>query len=451
MTTLPESLSARPITSSNYVRNWGPWEAFRELVCNAMDADPTGTIIDYPSPDTATIYTRTAPTFYECCVVGEGSKAPGESTIGQFGEGLKLAALTAVRAGGSLSVRTPDFTATYTLRTEPGARYPILYIIPRRVPPSKSRPGCLISITMPGAKFRQFQTNFVDPTSSLIAREPGDDLRIYCKGVLITTFKNTPSLYHYNLCNLELNRDRSSPSTYSLYSALTGTILDCIEAGNHDLAASLLGVSDDSIENLAILNYHFHITYYTKATAALGAALASRYGAKYVLPCKRHIVNDYAASCGYSIVSVPSGISALLLGAKLIENADTLLNCTWKPSPCPSLSDKHRATFLRAADILQDLYSDVPFTSSDTYSTAVFDASSRPPSDDSRVITFTDPESGEQRVLVASDAEDLLSDPHLLATNIFYVLVSAQADPGSGDERNLVASVLTAALRKAFP
>lgn len=110
---IAETLSARPIASSNYVAKWGAWEALREITCNAIDADPDRYILDYRGTDTVSIYTTTAPTYHECCVVGEGSKDSETGTIGQFGEGLKLAALTAIRMNGTLSIRTPLFTSNY--------------------------------------------------------------------------------------------------------------------------------------------------------------------------------------------------------------------------------------------------------------------------------------------------------------------------------------------------
>lgn len=71
--------------STRYASEWGSWEVARELICNAIDASPEGMKVDVQGSDTLIVTTPTVPNVAELFVIGEGSKAPGGKTIGQFG------------------------------------------------------------------------------------------------------------------------------------------------------------------------------------------------------------------------------------------------------------------------------------------------------------------------------------------------------------------------------
>lgn len=222
-------LAPRAILSSRYQRGWGAWEAFREVQCNALDADKEGMIVSYDpkDPDYVAVYTTTAPSLAELCILGEGSKDPGGDTIGQFGEGIKLAAATVLRMGGTFVIETAKFLAKFELRDEEGASAPVLWCVPEPNPTTTYR-GCKVIMQLKGANWRQFATRFCDPNLVVLGQANGNP-KIFSKGVLITTLQ-TAGLHHYNLNHLSINRDRNVPNHYSVLANIANFGFDAFDA-----------------------------------------------------------------------------------------------------------------------------------------------------------------------------------------------------------------------------
>jgi hypothetical protein len=204
---------------------------FREIYSNALDADPEKHILHFPSNSSFDVFTSTSPTYAECVAIGESSKTYGGSTIGQFGEGLKVAATTAARLGGSVVVSTPQFRGKYTIRNEEGFRHPSLWFEIEQEPtqPLPSL-GCTVSVAVPSANFPQYQSRFIPPAPAALSKSEPSKAVIYCKGVWVTELPKI-SRCNYNL-NFPLNRDRSAPSTSEMLKAAGDYLTD-------------FGVSDD--------------------------------------------------------------------------------------------------------------------------------------------------------------------------------------------------------------
>ena len=318
------TLTARPIVSSRYVPQWGAWEAYRELFCNCVDADRDGYFANIRSEDRAEFFTRTAPSFHNLCVVGDGTKDLGGDTIGQFGEGLKLAALTAVRLGGSLSVHVPGASYSYELREEEGAAAAILYIVPLPESDRSPKQGCLIDLHIPGANFREFAGNFVPVGQTLIARpkhQPNNECLIYCKGVYINTLQST-SLYNYNFPNLSINRDRSNVDVATIHSQLRHLI--CTSPEIADFADRMLTEpATADLEVSAMSGWGWSSTTKTFRDAFKAATLA-RYGKKVCLPSDTAYHNEAAMLKGYVVLNVDQRLHAYLVEAGIRRAEDVL-------------------------------------------------------------------------------------------------------------------------------
>ena len=80
-----------------YVVSWGLREAVREIIQNALDSDSDfGYAID---GDTLTVISRYASLSPQTLLLGSSNKGGDISSIGQFGEGYKLALLVLTRDG----------------------------------------------------------------------------------------------------------------------------------------------------------------------------------------------------------------------------------------------------------------------------------------------------------------------------------------------------------------
>ena len=86
--------------SPTYVLNWGFWEAVRELLQNAIDQQATGTAsemsLDYTNK-TLRIGNQNCKLEVKSLLLGASNKRGMTKTIGQFGEGYKLALLVLSR------------------------------------------------------------------------------------------------------------------------------------------------------------------------------------------------------------------------------------------------------------------------------------------------------------------------------------------------------------------
>lgn len=226
----------------NYVPDWGAWEVAREIICNAMDEDPEMRMKQTGS-DILEVWTSTVPNIAQLFVVGEGSKRPGGDTIGQFGEGLKMAALAATRIasqGGTegLVLRLPDTTVRFRFKEVLGVQ--TLHALMTK---EQNTPGFTATIHLPNVKkAHKGKIKHKLPAGPFGTAQP-EGMRIFCKGVYIATLKGH-ALWDWNLPELQTNRDRAMVNDWETKWAL-GTWL----AENMDESmAHLMIEKSDSIE-----------------------------------------------------------------------------------------------------------------------------------------------------------------------------------------------------------
>lgn len=95
--------------SPNYVVEWGVKEAIREIFQNALDqqtVDPSNALsFDYDGvEEVLSIGNKNGNLAVSSLILGNGSKAEDNRTIGQFGEGYKIAFIVLLRMGKSIKV-----------------------------------------------------------------------------------------------------------------------------------------------------------------------------------------------------------------------------------------------------------------------------------------------------------------------------------------------------------
>lgn len=89
--------------SPKYIPEWDGWSAVREILSNAIDAG--NHFVTWLTNDKVMIESDGEIPIESMLLIGHGTKTTAGSTIGQFGEGLKMAALVAARSG-SMTIRT---------------------------------------------------------------------------------------------------------------------------------------------------------------------------------------------------------------------------------------------------------------------------------------------------------------------------------------------------------
>jgi len=197
--------------SIDYCESWGTWEVAREIYANAKDADPDFRV-ESPNKDTLIISTKTVPEFESLLIIGAGSKRNSRETIGQFGEGIKIAALAATRTlGSSLVLRLPDSTIRFEFR--PIGGHSVLHAIKEDAPPQD---GYSCTLIMPGAG--SVLENRVRKTqkAEIIRKSELGGAFIFSKGIWICENPHDNVLFSYNLPDISLNRDRSHADPFSI-------------------------------------------------------------------------------------------------------------------------------------------------------------------------------------------------------------------------------------------
>ncbi len=207
----------------DYVRNWRVQDALRELIANALDAEvEQGAAASVTHlGDEMVITNRGVRLDVQALYLGGTSKAGSTQTIGQYGEGMKLALLVLVRNNFNVKIENDYETWTPVLETDKnGVR---AFAINTR---TKKVPSGNLVITIEGVSddlFYQATQMFLklNPPKDVLATTEGEILldpdregHVYARGVYIT--KISGAMAGYNLKELEVSRDRRSYEQYQL-------------------------------------------------------------------------------------------------------------------------------------------------------------------------------------------------------------------------------------------
>lgn len=230
--------------SPDYVKSWTTDRAIAELIANALDEDPAAQVTW--ADGTLTITDEGPGIPEEGLILGYSPK--DEHSIGQFGEGAKIASLVLARAEEvtRVHVETVGYAFTPTLETH----HVLAGIAPRRLetPPqvlvytftsaTRAR-GTKVSIDCPEsvaqaaiARFRHLtEPGYVPPTSAAQVILSGPAGRLFIGGVLVSTLPRFHASYDFPLeqAKAAQNRDRTVIDADTL-AGLVGSAL----AGNAD-------------------------------------------------------------------------------------------------------------------------------------------------------------------------------------------------------------------------
>ncbi|MEL7566417.1 MAG: ATP-binding protein [Dehalobacterium sp.] len=195
---------------------WGSWQIIREFISNALDSvggdasrvsitmENGYVIISDDGPGYPIVYAKR---------IGASSKKNDSGSIGQFGEGTKLALLTCLRGGLNVRLASQNWLIEPKVTIDEDGIQVLVFDIYES---EASIRGSVISLTavteiqeMVSSKDSLFlQFNSQEPLFSNInggIYPKGDQAKVYNKGVYI---KDIDAMFSYALSIGELNRDR---------------------------------------------------------------------------------------------------------------------------------------------------------------------------------------------------------------------------------------------------
>lgn len=249
--------------SPNYVPTWGTVEAIRELFQNALDQQtqcPGNTMSwEYDcGSETLRICNAESVLTASTLLLGQTSKANDVSTIGQFGEGYKIATLVLLRCGkqitfynyGAREVWRPRFVKSRKFSTD------VLTFFIEKQPIWNQVPDANLTIEVAGITESEWENEIVpsnlhlqDCVEIIETTEYGDviDLqgKVFVNGLYVCDYEPYKYGYDFKPGYIKLDRDRKMVSDFDLRwvasqawsrSDNTQLVAELVEAGHADVA-----------------------------------------------------------------------------------------------------------------------------------------------------------------------------------------------------------------------
>lgn len=204
----------------DYLPNWGVKEALREIYQNFLDyGDYTQTTIKTGEPNTSKVIVVNdyEPEGLEFLRLGFSNKRDNANTIGQHGEGLKMAALVLIREGYNFTIETKGKTFIPRFRESL-----IGETLAFRVEENSSiEKGFKVTFTCHKINYLSFVATIIKPDDVIFSSTYGDIVnkeagKIYVGGLYVTTAKGFKKAYNFKPSVIPLDRDRATPKSFDL-------------------------------------------------------------------------------------------------------------------------------------------------------------------------------------------------------------------------------------------
>lgn len=319
--------------SPSYCKNWTVKEAIREILANALD---TGTKVDIGWANGETVVRdRGDGMAAKALLIGESTKT--ENEIGQFGEGLKIAALVLARNNRKLTVRSNGSEYRFALKESKDFGTSVLTVgvkngLEHQVG-TEARFDCTADeLNAARALFLKFQP--VKKYDERILDAPG---KVYVKGLLTGEIN---SLFGYALDDKSMmNRDRTVLDDSLLYQRIASALTYC---RNEEAIKKYLSAA---IVPQASVVYEFRPYFKPKYPAVWKKAIKEQWGGRLCL--SSGAADGRAQYLGFTVIKPNGGGAEYVLKCVGLETAGTV-------APAPKKKVNVKQTEL-PADELQNL------------------------------------------------------------------------------------------------
>lgn len=206
--------------STQYVQNWGLWEAARELLQNGLDAG--GMEVQYLLCGKELNITTPGRTLDVRSLLLGVSEGKREGSIGQFGEGYKLALLVLCRLGLEVVIHNginEDWTPRLEFNPDFGLDTLNIHITPAAVDFGRYENLTFKVSGIEVSDWDMIQSRWRQERDAAgeILSEPGQVGKIYVGGLYVCTLPAFKKYgYDFQPADLKLNRDRDIPSMFDV-------------------------------------------------------------------------------------------------------------------------------------------------------------------------------------------------------------------------------------------
>lgn len=248
----------------NYVKEWGFWEAAREILQNAIDTKDFK-IITSPYDKLMKIQSNGGLLSLSSLMLGETTKADDEMAIGKYGEGYKLAMLVLCRQGYDLRIANGNDVWKVAIGPHSQLGSDCLQIeVIKDYFEDEDREG-RVEFVINGMKTIDFDTiedNYFNPEDyEIVAEHEGsycfdsfdgmdenDVKKVFVGGLFVCDLNLDDNYrYNYNFAPnvLELDRDRNAVDSFYLQYYATKLLVD---SGNMSL---LMDIANDGFADVS--------------------------------------------------------------------------------------------------------------------------------------------------------------------------------------------------------
>ncbi|MEG2786452.1 MAG: hypothetical protein RR942_01435 [Romboutsia sp.] len=223
--------------TSDYAAQWGLQEALRELIQNAVDQEvqvkDNPMDISYDGKNVLTISNKNSELKKESLLLGFSSKVEDSNTIGQFGEGYKIALLVLTRLEKKVTIYNYAKREIWTCKFVKSKRYngqKILTIFVETEAIWSKVPNNDLTIKIEGVQNLDYQElirrtlqlqsaykhNIIETNKGNILLDDKFKGRIFVNGLYINQLENMKYGYDIKPEHISIGRDRDIVSDYDI-------------------------------------------------------------------------------------------------------------------------------------------------------------------------------------------------------------------------------------------
>lgn len=314
--------------TTNYVSDWTLNDAIRELIQNGTDQeimDPGNTFsINYDAASQClTLSNIRSKLSVNTLLLGRSSKANNVSTVGQFGEGYKIAALVLTRLGHDFIIHNNEKYEVWRARFKNSEKWKekILAFYIDKVETQER--GLTVKITnITQDEYFDLQDTwlgFTNPSEDNVAHTQfGDILKeedykgnIYVNGLYIE--HNYDLRYGYNIkpAYVTVERDRHTCSSWDVGTCTAKMIAEAMVTGQLDMETVTTMVHEEC-DDVRYLEYNTCNNNVAEVKKVLVNKFNEQYQGKNVIPVNNEAQSRRVKALGGTPVVVPSKVYSML-------------------------------------------------------------------------------------------------------------------------------------------
>ena len=310
----------------NYVSDWTFNDAIRELIQNGTDQEildkSNKFSIDYDYKSKTLRLTNTKSRLkINTLLLGRSSKSDNEDTVGQFGEGYKIAALVLNRLGKTFTIYNNERNEVWTSRFKNSEKWleKILAFYVEKVPTSNT--GLVIEVgNVTADEYNSLCDTWIGFYDGLekIETTYGDILldeemqnKIFVNGLAVSCSEDMEYGYNFKPKYITLERDRKTCDSWNTGDITSKMIAEAMLDGKIDFERVKYMV-EESTDDVYHLDFNTHLGGVQEIQKRMIESFDNQYTTPYSIPVREQSDIDRVKAFGGNPVVVPCKVANLL-------------------------------------------------------------------------------------------------------------------------------------------